>query len=57
MGVLFGTMSLGQATPNLEFIAGARGAAATIFELIETVSIGVQIRSVVPKAGMNVRGK
>jgi len=38
MGVLFGTTALGQAAPNLEFIASARGAASSIYEIIDTVS-------------------
>ena len=37
MGVLIGTMSLGQAMPNLEFISTARGAAAAVWEIIDLV--------------------
>ena len=38
MGVLIGTMSLGQAMPNLEFISTARGAAAAVWEIIDLVN-------------------
>ena len=39
MGVLIGTMSLGQSIPNLEFISTARGAAAAVWEIIDLVLI------------------
>ncbi len=37
MGVLIGTMSLGQAMPNLEYISSARGAASAVWEIIDLV--------------------
>ncbi len=40
MGVLIGTMSLGQAMPNLEYISNARGAAAAVWEIIDLVHFG-----------------
>lgn len=38
LGVLFGTMSLGHAAPNIEYIANAKGAAAAVYKLIDLVS-------------------
>ena len=37
MGVLIGTTSLGQCLPNMEHISTARGAAASIFDIIDLV--------------------
>ena len=39
MGVMIGTMSLGHAAPNLEYISSARGAAAAVFSVIDQVNI------------------
>jgi ABC-type multidrug transport system fused ATPase/permease subunit len=38
MGVMVGSMSLGQAFPTLEVIGSARGAAEKVFEIIEQKS-------------------
>lgn len=45
MGVMVGTMSLGHAAPNLEYISSARGAAAAVFGIIDLVSINLIYKS------------
>ena len=38
--VLLGTFSIGQASPNIEAFANARGAAYEVFKIIDNVSLG-----------------
>ena len=39
MGVLIGTTSLGQCLANIEHISSARGAAASVYDIIDLVRI------------------
>lgn len=37
LGVMFGSISMGQAIPQIEAFSAARGAAADVFEIIDLV--------------------
>jgi hypothetical protein len=55
MGVMLGSMALGYAAPNMQTLAIARGAASSVYKIIDLVSVLVDLRLDTPHITLHYR--